>query len=135
MLCPSVQLPAVFPLASREDTSTQGAAGEGGEAGRLAVVALHHAEPIGGAAAGAQHTGQPLNAAFTNAGVLQGSPGISHCGEEEHRNRNQQGNRLAATVLAEPGVRQQAACVSSQTASLPCPGQGRAEILLRELHS
>lgn len=76
--CPPPHLPAVLALASREDTAAQGTPREGSEAGCLAVVALHHAEPIRGAPAGAEHAGQPLDAAFTDAGVLQGSPSISH---------------------------------------------------------
>lgn len=91
-----MQLPAVLPLAPREDSSTQGAPRQGGEASGLAVVALDDTEPICGAATGAQDTGQPLNAALSNAGVLQGSPGISHCGEGENKGWNLQWERSAA---------------------------------------
>lgn len=90
-----MQLPAVLALAPREDPPAQGAPRQGSEAGGLAVVALDDTEPICGAATGAQHTGQPLNAALSNAGVLQGPPGISHCREGEHRGWNGQWERLA----------------------------------------
>lgn len=95
MCFPRAHLPAVLPLAPREDAPAQGAPGQGSKAGSLTVVALDDTEPICGAATGAQHAGQPLNAALSNAGVLQGSPGIGHCGEGEHRGWDWQWERSA----------------------------------------
>lgn len=76
----SLCLPAIFSLATGKNATTQSAPWEGRKAGCLAVWTLHNTKSICRASAGAQYTSQAFNAAFPNAGILEGSPGVSHWG-------------------------------------------------------
>lgn len=76
----SICLPAVFSLATGKNATTQCTPWEGCKAGCFAVWTLHNTESICRASTGAQYTSQTFNAAFPNAGIFEGSPGICHWG-------------------------------------------------------